>query len=79
MDTDKRWKTINSGGNQHHLPIHLHRHLDKLRIYSRRAANPVAASPTAVSISTRTGTGSGREQPGSARHEDLTDSVAGEA
>ena len=29
-DTDKRWKTINSGGNQHHRPIHLHRHLDKL-------------------------------------------------
>src|SRR3954471_18051628 len=34
VDTDKRWKTINSGGNLYRCPIHLHRHLDKLvRIY----------------------------------------------
>ena len=38
MDTDKRWKTITSGGKQHHRPIHLHRHLDKL------ASSPSARS-----------------------------------
>jgi hypothetical protein len=37
VDTDKRWKTIKSGGNPYHRPICLHRHLDKLP-WARRPA-----------------------------------------
>jgi hypothetical protein len=30
VDTDKRWKTINRGGNPYPLTDHLHKHLDNL-------------------------------------------------